>query len=93
MQVEWQKRRLMRPVLEQRPLAAPGGLVQHILRIGPKTGEQRHVVRPHQHADGIDLKQPGALQQAAEMTALKRTPVQPWLSKTLRRQRYAPRLT
>ena len=91
MQVEMDQRRLVAPIFEgARFLRVIGGLFEEAPVIGADAREERHVMRPHQDVDRIDLEQVRALEDAAQVARLA-APVAP-SPKPLCRQRNAPGL-
>jgi hypothetical protein len=87
-----QERGLMRPIFEQPArLFSPGGAVQLLARIGAEPGEERHVVRPHQHVDAVDLVECEPLRDSPNLPRPRRRR-SPRAMKPLRRQCNPPRL-
>ena len=67
-----QERGLVRPVFEDRALARDGGVIEQGHGVGAKPRIERHIVRAHHRADGIDLQQAGSRQHPGEVAAVRR---------------------
>ena len=65
-----QQRGFMRPVFKQQALAPDGCAVEQRLRVRAESREQRHIMRPHDDADGIDLEEAETGQHFLQMAAV-----------------------
>ncbi len=89
-QLDRHERRDVCPVLHDPARVALGRTRQQVRVVGPHAGEQRHVVRPLQHVDRVDLQHRGARERAVE-GAHRRHRV-PRVAEPLRHQRDPSRL-
>ena len=60
------------PVLEELT-AAVRHLIEQFHAVGAEPREERHVVRAHQHVDGVDLQHPGAVEHASQVAHVDAT--------------------